>query len=199
MSGTLRTVGQVDTYNFTLIAGFTYEFDLFGQGSGNGTLLGASLQLVGLKTVTEGSSGEAQVTFTPTSSGTYQLKVSASGSNTGSYNLVESPADDYGDTASTTTGKLAIGGSTTGVIAPAGDDDLFAVTLVSGVCLPVRPAGPGQRQQHAAGRHVQPGRNRQDRDGRQQRPTPGSATRRRPAAPTTSTSRPAPPAPGPIR
>ncbi len=129
----IAPAGDDDLFAVTLVSGFAYQFDLLGQGSGSNTLPGATFSLVGTgKTATAGSSGDARISYTASSSGTYYFDVSAGATSTGSYTLSAQPADDYGDTASTTTGKLAIGGSTTGVIAPAGDDDLFAVTLVSG-------------------------------------------------------------------
>ncbi len=197
----IAPAGDDDLFAVTLVSGFAYQFDLLGQGSGSNTLPGATFSLVGTgKTATAGSSGDARISYTASSSGTYYFDVSAGATSTGSYTLsAQPPADDYGDTASTTTGKLAIGGSTTGVIAPAGDDDLFAVTLVSGFAYQFDLLGPGQRQQHVA----RAPRSAWSEQARPRRPaaaaTPGSATRRRPAAPTTSTSRPAPPAPGPIR
>ena len=133
-TGVIAPVGDDDLFAVTLVAGFAYQFDLLGQGSGSNTLPGATFSLVNTgKNATAGSSGDARISYTASSSGTYYLDVSAAtAGNTGSYTLTAAPVDDYGDTASTTTGKLAIGGSTAGVIAPAGDDDLFAVTLVAG-------------------------------------------------------------------
>ncbi len=77
----------------TLVSGFAYQFDLLGQGSGSNTLPGATFSLVGTgKTATAGSSGDARISYTASSSGTYYFDVSAGATSTGSYTLVGSSA-----------------------------------------------------------------------------------------------------------
>ena len=66
-----------------------------------------------------------------TSNGVHYISAGAFGSNTGTYTLSVMPNDDFGETAGTA-GAVSVGGSTTGNIESASDEDWFAVSLTGG-------------------------------------------------------------------
>jgi hypothetical protein len=83
-----------------------------------------------------GSSLNAQITFTASSSGTYYLRsLDSFGTNTGIYSLraTTTTTDDFPNSTGTT-GVVTIGGAaTTGAIETTDDVDLFRVSLTAGV------------------------------------------------------------------
>ena len=140
-SGTISVAGDSDWYKVNVTAGTEYVFTL-----GNGTLGGANGTLAVydsngnvVNSVTSGS----QVVFQPTSSGTYYVAASGVGSATGSFTLTESTGTyDFAGNI-TTTGTLAIGGSATGTLAAAGQQDWFQVSLTAGTGYLFNLAGTG--------------------------------------------------------
>ena len=86
------------------------------------------------------SVGDQRVTFTPSSTAVYLLDISGTG--TGGYTLVSSPADEFSSLPSTTT-TLAIGGTQTGALQTPDDADAFAVTLVAGYAYQFDALGQG--------------------------------------------------------
>jgi methionine-rich copper-binding protein CopC len=138
-TGSIETAGDLDLFRVSLTAGVTYTFNL-NATSGS---LDPMLELWQLNNASwerlaynndYGSSLNAQITFTASSSGTYYLRsLDSFGTNTGMYSLRATTTDDYPNSTGTT-GVVAIGGAaTTGVIETAGDLDLFRVSLTAGV------------------------------------------------------------------
>ena len=139
-NGELEVAGDRDWFAVELEAGKTYRIDLEGKDTGQGTLDGPWLEGVhdaegNLLPDTENGGGEgrsARVIYTPEESGTYYIATGAAGSQTGTYRVsVTDATDDY--TADTsTTGAVAVGGTTNGEVELAGDRDWFAVELEAG-------------------------------------------------------------------
>lgn len=143
--GTLEYGGDVDWFSVTLTAGTNYQFGIVG-----GTLLDPYLIVrnsSGTIVASDDDAGvglNAQLTYTPTASGTFYLEargatISGAGTYTASVAVTTTPPgggagatiDDYaGSTA--TTGTLAVGGSISGNLESGGDSDWFRVTLTAG-------------------------------------------------------------------
>ena len=151
VTGHIETSGDRDWFAVELKAGATYRINLIGRLPNNDSDLDPYLYGVYdsegnlLPHTTDDDSGsgpyysEAQVTFSPTKSGTYY--VSAGGTNkpqqvdTGQYWLSVRLLDDF-EAAYTTTGRVVVGGSVTGNIETNTvtriDQDWFAVELEAG-------------------------------------------------------------------
>ena len=91
-SGNIETGGDTDWFKVTLVAGQTYQFDVKGADTGNGTLADPYMRLrdgAGNSLLVDDDSGtglNARITYTPSSSGTYIVSAgSASLSATGTY------------------------------------------------------------------------------------------------------------------
>ena len=159
VTGDLTTTStDYDSYAVDLLAGETYWIDLEGADTGQGTNTDLILQVYDYDlgtsdaiVATDDDSGEgknALVTFTPDTTKTYYLQVIgardlSAGQNTqGTYRLtvrnvrnvsVSEPAgEDFGDTATATIGRVAVGGSATGNIDRDSDFDWFEVLLEVG-------------------------------------------------------------------
>ncbi len=92
--GNVETAEDTDWFRITLAAGKTYQFDLNGSATSNGTLADPFLRLhdsAGTSITSDDDSGtglDSLITYTPTASGTYYLSVgSAVTSGTGTYRL----------------------------------------------------------------------------------------------------------------
>lgn len=91
--GELDTVGDRDFVSIDLTAGTTYTFDLQGADSNEGSLADPFLILRDADGTfvdqddNSGTGNDAQITFTPSSSGTYYLSVRNFTGDTGSYAL----------------------------------------------------------------------------------------------------------------
>src|SRR6266481_5675001 len=97
-SGNIETAGDTDWFKITLTAGLTYQFDLKGNSSGNGTLPDPFLRLrdsagntIANDFADDGGTGlDSRFTYTPSSSGTFILSTLAStSSGIGSYIVSE--------------------------------------------------------------------------------------------------------------
>ena len=144
-SGRIELAGDTDWFRITLTAGVTYQFDLKGNPTGDGTLPDPFLRLrngAGSSLRFDDDSGAGLnsriSSFTATVSGTYFLSVgSSTTSGTGTYRLSATqtsgptPADDY-LAGTATSGTVSIGGSRSGTIETAGDTDWFRITLTAG-------------------------------------------------------------------
>ncbi|MDO8297951.1 MAG: pre-peptidase C-terminal domain-containing protein [Caulobacter sp.] len=144
-TGSIETVGDTDWFRITLTAGATYQFDLQGSDSGQGTLPDPFLRLrdsSGNSITSDDDLGtglNARISgFTATTSGTYYLSAgSATPSGTGTYRVSATqtaappPTDDYTSTTSTT-GTISVGGTATGNIETVNDTDWFKITLTAG-------------------------------------------------------------------
>ena len=143
-TGSIETTGDVDWIKVTLVAGTTYQFDVYGLGSGDGTLAASvfglrdsSGQPITPFVSSGGPPGGAEFTYTALSSGDYFINEQAlSSQQLGTYKITVAQIsttllDDY--TASpATTGFVPVGGTTTGSIETTGDVDWIKVTLVAG-------------------------------------------------------------------
>ena len=130
-----------DWFAVTLDAGKSYEIDLKGSRTGDGTLYDPYLYGVHdangdlLAGTTDNHRGEglnSQVTFTAEEAGVYYVAAGAYGRGKGTYTLsVTEIVDDFG-TGTGTSGAVAVGGSARGELEIGDDRDWFAVTLEAG-------------------------------------------------------------------
>ena len=140
-TGEIELPGDRDWFEVTLEAGKTYRIDLKGLWTEDGTLLDPYLRGVHDKDGVliadtwdngSGTGTNSRLLFTADADGTYYVAAGANGSDSGSvgtYTLsVEEIPDDY-VAGTDTTGKVTVGGSTTGDIEFSGDQDWFAVNL----------------------------------------------------------------------
>ena len=145
VGGEVEFRGDRDWLAATLEAGRTYLFQLRGSPSGVGTLRDPHLfgvhddagdLVAGTSDADSGLGAEAESMFAPTVDGEYFVSAGAGGNGTGSYELsVFDVADGFpGDLAqdTSTTGAVAVGGSTNGAVEFSGDADWFAVSLEAG-------------------------------------------------------------------
>src|SRR5438874_815978 len=78
-TGNIETAGDTDWFRITLTAGLTYQFDLKGSATSNGTLADPFLRLrdsAGTSLASDDDSGtglDSLITYTATASGTYYL------------------------------------------------------------------------------------------------------------------------------
>ncbi|WP_232628975.1 beta strand repeat-containing protein [Methylobacterium sp. Leaf118] len=141
-TGTLEIANDEDIFAIDLVAGRTYTFTMQGASSGF-TLAEPSFYLrdqagsaVGFSRGLGGTSTDDALTFTVDTSGTYYVDTFGGG-GTGSYRLLASSGfnDDYRDTyddPNEILGRLTPGGSATGTLEIANDQDIFAIDLVAG-------------------------------------------------------------------
>src|SRR5215471_2821237 len=129
-TGNIETAGDTDWFRTSLVAGHTYQFDLQGVATGQGTLFDPFLRLrdsAGNSLTFNDDNGtnfNSRITYTAAASDTYYLSAGAANTGgTGTYRVSAAdvtPSDDYaGSTA--TTGAVSVGGSTNGNIETAGD------------------------------------------------------------------------------
>ena len=140
-TGVIETRGDIDWFEVTLQAGRTYRFDLEGSPTGQGTLVDPYLRGIYradgiLPRDTDNNDGgegwNSRVYIIPTKSGTYFIAAGAAAAHTGTYRLsVQEIVDDY-PAAAGAGGAVVVGGSATGAVDYAGDEDWFAVELVAG-------------------------------------------------------------------
>ena len=137
--------GDHDWFAVDLQADRTYRLDLEGSVTGAGTLYDPHLRGIfdsdgtPLPDTTDGNGGagpNSRFTFTPTEAGTYYVAAGGSGIYTGAYRLAvidvtDGVPDDY-SADENTSGRVAVGGSTEGLVEYRDDVDWFAVTLEGG-------------------------------------------------------------------
>lgn len=134
VSGAIESAGDSDWFGISLVAGRNYQFRLDGQTLADPSLVLYGANGVQLTSDDDGGAGlNAQITFTPTTSGTYFLAANAYPGTTGSYRLsaAQVAADDYANNSSTT-GRLTVGATLKGNIESDDDEDWIAVTLTAG-------------------------------------------------------------------
>ncbi|GAA0563762.1 beta strand repeat-containing protein [Rhizomicrobium electricum] len=128
LTGTIEKAGDTDWFKTTLFVGFSYEFDLQGSASGNGTLANPYLQLLdasGNPVVSNddasGGTRDSHITFTPTAGGTYFLVASsAAASGTGTYRIaMGTPKGTAGDD------YVSVSGGTNSFDLSQGGHDIF--------------------------------------------------------------------------
>ena len=137
-TGTFSSSSDRDWISVQLIAGDSYTFDLEGEGTGRGTLLDPFLILRdsnGTFISQDDDSGiliNSQITYTPSTSGTYWLDARAADNGTGTYTLSAAlTSDDYGNDISSN-GSVQAGSSVTGNLETDSDRDWFSVQLTAG-------------------------------------------------------------------
>ena len=144
-----------DAFAVELLEGETYQFDLEGADTGQGTMMDPDLVIKDLSSgdldvARDDNSGEgknARVTFTPSKSETFYVFPQGARNrvtgqhDTGTYRLtvrnvrnvsVSEPAGEDFPSTESTTGRVAVGGSTTGNIDRDTDFDWFKVDLEVG-------------------------------------------------------------------
>jgi hypothetical protein len=142
ITGNIESTQDADWFRVTLTAGRSYEFDLQGSDSGQGTLPDPFLRLRDSSgnsisyDFDSGTGHDARITFAPAVSGTYYLAADGSlSSDLGTYKLsatdLGAGGDDYA-ASTATTGVVSVGGSITGNIESMQDADWFRVTLTAG-------------------------------------------------------------------
>ncbi len=149
-TGRIEAANDQDLFQVRMEAGATYQIDL--EGSGTWALSNPFLRgiydrdgnlIAGSADDDSGPGQNSRVTFTVTESATYYLAAGANGDDTGTYTLTvthisrsvppapDGVSDDFASTTATT-GSVTVGGSATGEIDFASDQDWFAVTLEAG-------------------------------------------------------------------
>ena len=180
VTGNIASAGDIDLFAVRLVVGRTYQFDLEGSHNGRGTLEDPYLTLSDGSLAFIAENGDINATnlnsqfiYTATAAGTYYLEaVELSGTSTGTYTLsvrdITPPPDDSADPPAdstnvsepdgedlpegiTTTGRVEVGGSVTGEIAPALDVDWFAVELKKGKRYQFDVEGGGYRPRQLGG------------------------------------------------
>ena len=147
VTGNIGSFADRDYFRVVLEAGTRYQIDLEGAPTGRGTLADPALTLYDasednlLDDVNSGIGANSRGIFTPTTAGTYYLRVADfDETDTGTYTLSvivlgangvsEADTDFPGTTA--TTGRVDVGASVTGNRGSIGDTDWFAVVLEAG-------------------------------------------------------------------
>ena len=148
-TGELEQGSDRDWFAVTLEAGKTYQIDLEGRDTGDGTLADPTLggvfdkdgRIIAQTYDDDGGEGRnSRVLFRAANDGVHYIEADAHTDFgkadrspwMGTYQLsvVEVPPDLAADAS--TTGTVAVGGSATGEVERAGDSDWFAVTLKAG-------------------------------------------------------------------
>ena len=140
--GIFEIANDQDIFQVSLVGGQTYTFEIQGASSGF-TIADPSFYLrnsagsaVGFSSSIGGGSTNDRLVYTAAASGTFYIDAFANG-GTGTYRIVAPGnfADDFRDTYNDTNealGAVSTGGSATGTIELANDQDIFSVNLVAG-------------------------------------------------------------------
>ena len=138
VTGEIEAADDVDWFAVDMDPARSYRIDLEGAPTGAGSLSDPYLYVFDangnqLDWNDDGGEGfNSGLTFQPPTAGTYYIGAGAFAANTGTYRLSVSefvaPPDDYPADMSTT-GVAPVGGSVTGSIEVADDEDWFAVQL----------------------------------------------------------------------
>ena len=146
VTGEIGTSGDHDWFAVDLTAGTTYQIDLKGLSTGDGTLwitylagvyTSASTRIAGTEVSGGGDGLNSRLEFTPTSTRTHYVSAGGISSDTGTYRLSVSVKEDVpivDDHSATrqTTGAVDVDGSVTGEIETGNDRDWFKVELDAG-------------------------------------------------------------------
>jgi hypothetical protein len=138
-TGNIQFTGDQDWFRVDLTAGHFYVLDMKGVDTGGGSLTRPYLILrnnamtVVASDMESGTGSDARLSHYSAGTETYYLAATGVFSTTGTYTLVATDlgADDYASDTSTT-GNLTLGGSITGSIQAAGDQDWFRIDLTAG-------------------------------------------------------------------
>ena len=144
VTGNIGSFGDTDYFRVVLEAGTRYQIDLEGADTGRGTLADPALTLYDesennlLDDDNSGIGANSRGIFTPTTAGTYYLRVAdAEESETGTYTLSvillgANGASEADTDFPATTGRVDVGASVTGNVANSTDYDYFRVDLEAG-------------------------------------------------------------------
>ncbi len=142
-TGAIEVANDEDIFAITLVAGVTYTFEAQGIFTAGFTLPDPSFYLrnatgsaVGFSSGIGGGSTNDRLIFTVSSTGTYYVDMFGGGA-VGTYRLTADAGfvDDFRDTYNDTNealGTLAPGGTATGKLEIANDEDIFSINLVAG-------------------------------------------------------------------
>ena len=144
-TGDIEFWGDQDWFAVDLDAGKTYQIDLKGSATGNGTLFNPYLRgvhdadgnfIAGTTNSNVGRIRNSRVYFTPEEAATYYVAAGDSGRSDGTYTLsvtdvTDTITDDFA-AGTGTTGVVAVGEPARGEIEMDGDRDWFAVELEAG-------------------------------------------------------------------
>ena len=147
--GTIDPGDDTDWFGMELVAGKRYQLDLEGAETQRGFVEDPWLRGIfdadgnEIPNTNDDNSGvgkNARVIYTPAADGTHFVWAASVGSGTGNYRLsvIElgangaSEADTDFPATTSTSGEVEVGGSATGKIKTAGDQDWFAVELEAG-------------------------------------------------------------------
>ena len=147
VTAVVNTVGDVDLFNIQLVAGQTYSFSL--AGSGSTPLIDPILTLTrnGVEVASDDDGGngtDSLLTFTPTQTGTYQVRAAAYPDSglTGEYTLaVRQMGEDSVSPAYEDATPIAADATAYGFIESNFDTDMYTVTLVEGMYYTFELAG----------------------------------------------------------
>jgi hypothetical protein len=131
VQGDIQDANDQDYHRVSLTAGQNYIFDVDGGSLSDPTL--ALRNSAGTQLVFNDDGGpglDSRIEFTATTTGTYYLDVGGYSSNTGSYTLATRIDDIADDINSIDT--VAVGGSRSGTINSASDQDFVGVSLTAG-------------------------------------------------------------------
>ena len=156
-TGDIERSGDQDWFAVTLDAGKSYRIDLEGSWTRPVTLRNPYLRGVhdadgslipGTSYDDEGIGYNSRLVFEPKTAGTYYIAAGAHGGGTGTYRVSVTDVgddDDYrADTS--TTGTVAVDGSTRAKIDYEGDRDWFAVTLEAGTTYRIDQKGETRQE-----------------------------------------------------
>ena len=131
VQGDIQDANDQDYFSISLIAGQSYIFDAHGTTLSDATL--ALRNSVGTQLAFNDDGGpglDSRIEFTATANGTYFLDVGGFGTNAGAYTL-STRVDDVSDDVNSID-SVAVGGSRSGTINSAADEDWFRVSLTAG-------------------------------------------------------------------
>lgn len=138
--GRIQVAGDQDWFAITLDAQEDYEIYVRGDHTKHGSLTDPVLEgiydssgnkIQGTDNDNDGLGRNSQLLFQAPSAGTYYVAAAGMGANVGTHNLAVEEPDDYSQDTETA-GSVPIGGSITGMLAPADDVDWVAVPVVVG-------------------------------------------------------------------
>lgn len=140
VTGTIERPTDQDWFATELQAGILYRIDHEGRPTSAGTLsdpyfrgvYSATGGFLGFANDDSGTHTNSRSYFTPVADGLHFLAAGGYGSSTGTYRLSLTELRDDFSADSSTTGRVAVGGSASGSILPTADQDWFAVTLAAG-------------------------------------------------------------------
>lgn len=149
VNGSLDYAGDSDQYGVNLVAGRQYYIEMEGTATGEGTLSDPllSLQRNGVQIALDDDGGRgfnSRIVFTPTTSGLYTVEARDFGSNNSGTFQLRVAEDEFRNTAEGggASGSVVTGGpSAAGNLNYAGDADVFATALITGLTYTIQERG----------------------------------------------------------